>query len=106
MGPSLSEADARTLTRHIVTEIRQMGGHVTDFGVDLGREGFCFLAVIGGRTVWVYRGQGNFQYRDVARDLLASALDPSRDAGGEFLPPEKPSEAVLAAYRDASNGTA
>lgn len=87
MFPSLSEADANTLTRHIVTEIHRMGGTVTTFGIDLAREGFCFRAVIGGRDVWVYRGQGNFQYRDIARDLLASALDPMRDAGGEILPP-------------------
>jgi hypothetical protein len=86
-SPSLAESDARTLTRHIVAELRQMGGHVTTFGIDLAREGFCFRAVIHGRDVWVFRGQGNFSYRDIARDLLASALDPTRDAGGVFLPP-------------------
>jgi hypothetical protein len=92
MDPSLSEADARTLTRAIVAEIRGMGGVVTTFGIDLAREGFCFRAVIGGRDVWAFTGQGNFRYLDVARELLAAALDPQWGVGGEFLPPEKPSE--------------
>lgn len=89
MIPSLSEPDARLLTRHIVTELRQLGCYVTQFGIDLSGEGFCFRAEVNGRDVWVFRGQGNFAYRDIARDLLASALDPNRYAGGDLILPAK-----------------
>lgn len=71
---NLSEADARTLSRGIVTEVLGMGGHVETFHVALTHEGFYFVAKINGRTIWARTPQGRFRYRDVARELLGEAL--------------------------------
>lgn len=73
-APTLSESDARLLTRHIVQHLKAMGGHVTEFGISLKREGFTFRAIINGRDVWVRTGQGNFDYKAVAAELLNEAL--------------------------------
>jgi hypothetical protein len=72
--PNLEEKDARALTRHIVTELRAMGASVTNFGVHLDRDGFTFLAEIGGTQAICRTGQGTFTYRAVAAELLHEAL--------------------------------
>lgn len=72
--PALSESDARLLARNITHHVHALGGHVTEFGISLKREGFIFRAVINGRDVWVRTGQGNFQYERVAAELLNEAL--------------------------------
>jgi hypothetical protein len=84
MDPHLDERDARALARHIVGELRAMGGHVETFGVHLEREGFYFRATINGRDVWVRTGQGNFTYQAVAAELLNAALYHA----GEYAEPE------------------
>jgi hypothetical protein len=84
MGPHLDERDARSLARHIVHELRSLGGHVEHFGVSLKHEGFTFRATINGADVWVRTGQGNFTYKAVAVELLNEALHHAR----EFADPE------------------
>lgn len=84
MESALSEADARTLCRAIVKELVQMHARVTNMGVYLDREGFTFRAEINGHDVWVFTGQGNFEYRRVAAELLNEALY----HGQEFANPE------------------
>lgn len=84
MDPSLSERDARTLTTHIVSELRKMGAHVTAFGISLKQEGFTFRATINGADVWAFTGQGNFEYTAVAAELLNEALHHA----AEFANPE------------------
>lgn len=76
MSQNLSEPDARLLTTHIVTAIRKRQVNVSQFGVFLEHEGFCFMATINGRTGWAYTGQGHVQYDDVARALIADCTQP------------------------------
>lgn len=78
-GPRISERDARTLTRAIVRHLCALGAHVETFGVHLQREGFCFRALVNGRDVWTYTGQGNVRYDRVAADLLHAASIPRDD---------------------------
>lgn len=80
----LDETDARTIVRHVVHHLRAMGAHVTNIGVHLEREGFYFMATIGGKEVWVQTGQGNFRYEHVAAELLNAAMHHA----GEFTNPE------------------
>lgn len=90
MGLHLDEKDARSLARHIVHALRDLGAHVESFGVHLEREGFYFRAVINGRDVWVQTGQGNFKYQDVARDLFHAALQPAGPVELEIVPNSAP----------------
>lgn len=75
--PSLSERDARLLTRHIVERLRARGVFPQQFGLDLDREGFWFTAVINGKTVSARTGQGSFTYDQVARELQLASIDPT-----------------------------
>ena len=70
----LSEADARKIARGIVTHLREMKAHVTDFGVSLDEEGFWFVATINGEQVGCRCPQGHFTYQAVAADMLACRL--------------------------------
>lgn len=72
---TLSESDARAIVSAITTHLLKMGATVETVGVSLDHEGFWFSGVINGETVWVRRGQGNWEYAKVAADLLASALE-------------------------------
>jgi hypothetical protein len=101
MDQSLSESDARTICHHLTTHLVQMGGQVTAIGVHLDAEGFWFSAVIHGTQVWVRRGQGSWAYRDVAVDLLRSALE-RRLAQFEDLPTD--GRAPLTATPQESHG--
>ena len=91
---NLSESDAQAICRAITTHLTQMGATVTTIGVALDDEGFWFSGVINGETVWVRRGQGNWEYADIAADLLGSALE-HRLAQFEEAP--KPGEQPLTA---------
>lgn len=75
MGANLSEGDARQIARGVVTALRTFGVAVSRIGVHLERDGFWFMAEIGGRMVWARTGQGQFRYREVAAELAAAALN-------------------------------
>lgn len=72
---ALSESDARLICGKVTDHLVKMGAAVERIGVHLERDGFWFSAVLNGQTVWVRRGQGNWDYQDVAKDLLGSALE-------------------------------
>jgi hypothetical protein len=90
---NLSESDARTICTQVTAHLRKMGAQVDAIGVDLNEEGMCFSAVIHGEQVWVRRGEGNWEYANVAADLYGSALE-GRLAQFEEL---KPGQAPLTA---------
>lgn len=71
----LTERDARTLTRHVVEELRLLGAVVRECGVQADETGLTFLAEVNGRLVGVYTGPGSLSYRTVACELLAAGLD-------------------------------
>ena len=73
-NPHLDERDARLLARRVVEQVHKLGASVSQFGVHLEREGFYFMAVVNGRTVWARTGQGNFTYQAVAAELVDAAL--------------------------------
>lgn len=75
MDANLSESDARSICSQVTAHLTQMGASVQAIGVHLDAEGFWFSCVINGEQVWVRRGQGNWEYRHVAADLFASALE-------------------------------
>ena len=75
MTQNLSESDARSICTHVTTHLRKMGAHVEAIGVHLDEEGFWFSTTINGETVWVRRGQGNWEYANVAADLYHSAME-------------------------------
>ena len=75
MTANLSESDARTICTRVTQHLVKLGGTVQAIGVHLDAEGFWFSGVINGEQVWVRRGQGNWEYANVAADLLASALE-------------------------------
>jgi hypothetical protein len=75
MTSALSEADARTICTQVTGHLSKMGANVQAIGVNLNEEGFWFSAVINGEQVWVRRGEGNWEYQNVAADLYASALE-------------------------------
>jgi hypothetical protein len=75
-APTLTEADARRLTRAIVERLRALGGRPTRFGLSLTREGFSFTAELHGRQITVQTGQGSFTYDAIAKELLARAVMP------------------------------
>ena len=75
MDSNLSESDARTICTAVTAHLKSMGAAVEAIGVHLGDEGFWFSAVINGEQVWVRRGEGNWEYQNVAADLFASALE-------------------------------
>ena len=82
---NLSESDARAICTHVTSHLRTMGASVDAIGVDLNEEGFWFSAVIGGEQVFVRRGEGNWDYANVAADLYGSALE-GRQAQFEEAP--------------------
>jgi hypothetical protein len=75
MDANLSESDAKAICSHVTAHLTKMGASVQAIGVNLDEEGFWFSAVIGGEQVWVRRGEGNWEYANVAADLFASALE-------------------------------
>ncbi len=75
MDANLSESDAKAICSQVTAHLTQMGASVQAIGVNLDDEGFWFSAVIGGEQVWVRRGEGNWEYANVAADLFASALE-------------------------------
>ena len=75
MAANLSESDARTICEHVTAHLRKMGATVEAIGVYLDSEGFWFSAQINGEQVWVRRGEGNWEYANVAADLYGSALE-------------------------------
>ena len=77
--PSLSERDARTLTRHVIERLQTLGVRPSRFGISLDREGFWFTADIHGKTVSARTGQGAFTYDAVARELVLASVDPGWD---------------------------
>lgn len=83
----LSEPDARAITRAVVTHLREMGAHVTDFGISLDSDGFWLIATINGRTISCRTSQGTFTYKGVAADMLHRALspDPEPDQAIEIM---------------------
>lgn len=72
---ALSETDANAICSAITTHLLKMGAVVQAIGVHLETQGCWFSAVINGEQVWVRRGQGNWVYQDIAKDLLHSALE-------------------------------
>lgn len=85
MTGNLSESDARSIVSHITEQLLNMGAHVEAVGVALEADGFWFSGAINGQQVWVRRGEGNWEYANVAADLLHSALE-GRLAQFEELP--------------------
>jgi hypothetical protein len=75
MTTNLSESDAKTICTRVTEHLVKLGAHVEAIGVALEEEGFWFSACINGETVWVRRGQGNWDYANVAADLYGSALE-------------------------------
>lgn len=75
MAANLSESDARTICTRVTEALVSLGARVEAIGVHLDAEGFWFSGVINGHQVWVRRGQGNWDYLNVAADLYASALE-------------------------------
>lgn len=75
MAANLSESDARTICSRVTEALISLGAKVEAIGVHLDEEGFWFSGVINGEQVWVRRGQGNWEYLNVAADLYASALE-------------------------------
>lgn len=75
MESALSESDARTICTHVTQHLTKLGASVQGIGVHLNEEGFWFSAMVNGVQVWVRRGEGNWEYANVAADLLASALE-------------------------------
>jgi hypothetical protein len=72
---ALSESDARTICTQVAAHLTKMGASVQAIGVNFNEEGFWFSAVINGEQVWVRRGEGNWEYANVAADLYGSALE-------------------------------
>ena len=72
--PHLDEKDARKIATHVVTELHALGGHIGRFSIFLEPEGFYFVADINGYTVQAQTGQGNFQYKTIAIEMMAAAL--------------------------------
>lgn len=79
MTPTLSERDARALTRKIVERLRAFGVFPSRFGISLDTEGFWFTADVNGKTVSARTGQGNFTYEQVAREIQLASIDPGWD---------------------------
>jgi hypothetical protein len=73
---NLSEKDARQLVWHICEALHRLGATVSEAGVHLEKEGMYFSAIVDGKQVWVQRGQGNFRYDDVAKELIARRWHP------------------------------
>lgn len=98
MDPTLSERDARLLADKITERLRALGGSaippVFRIGVALERGCMWFTVDLFGRMVTVRRGEGNFRYDDIARELWLLAREPT-DRGLEILS-IKPPEGVTA----------
>jgi hypothetical protein len=72
---NLPESDARKICTQVTAHLTKMGAHVDAIGVHFDGEGFWFTGLINGEQVWVRRGEGNWEYANVAADLYGSALE-------------------------------
>ena len=74
--PHLAERDAQLLARKVIEALLVFNVLPHRFGVHLDHDGMWFAAEINGKSVSARVGQGNFTYRQVARDLVLASVDP------------------------------